>query len=36
MIMEQYPRVRGKFLVWLEFYQKIDPVFTEEYLLGKN
>jgi hypothetical protein len=35
-IMDKYPRVRGKFLVWLEFYQKIDPVFTEEYLLGKN
>jgi hypothetical protein len=33
-IMDQYPRVRGKFLVWLDFYQKIDPVFTEEYLLG--
>lgn len=33
-IMDQYPRVRGKFLVWLEFYQKIDPIFTEEYLLG--
>ncbi len=35
-IMEKYPRVRGKFKVWLEFYQKIDPIFTEEYLLGKN
>ncbi len=35
-IMNQYPRVRGKFLVWLEFYQKIDPVFTEEYLFGEN
>ncbi len=34
-IMNQYPRVRGKFLVWLEFYQKIDPVFTEAYLLKK-
>jgi hypothetical protein len=34
-IMDQYPRVRGKFLVWLEFYQKIDPIFTEEYLFGK-
>jgi hypothetical protein len=34
-IMEKYPRVRGKFKVWLDFYQKIDPVFTEEYLLGK-
>lgn len=33
-IMNQYPRVRGKFLVWLEFYRKIDPIFTEEYLLG--
>ena len=35
-IMQQYPRVRGKFLVWLKFYQKIDPVFTEAYLLGSN
>jgi hypothetical protein len=35
-IMGQYPRVRGKFLVWLEFYQKIDPIFTEEYLLGES
>jgi hypothetical protein len=33
-IMNQYPRVRGKFLVWLKFYQRIDPIFTEEYLLG--
>jgi hypothetical protein len=35
-IMNQYPRVRGKFKVWLEFYQKIDPIFTEEYLLGEG
>jgi hypothetical protein len=35
-IMNQYPRVRGKFLVWLEYYQKIDPIFTEAYLLGKS
>jgi hypothetical protein len=35
-IMNQYPRVRGKFLVWLDFYQKIDPTFTEEYLLGER
>ena len=35
-IMKQYPRVRGKFKVWLEFYQKIDPIFTEKYLLGKK
>ena len=35
-IMNQYPRVRKKFLVWLEFYQKIDPVFTEKYLFGNN
>ncbi len=35
-IMSQYPRVRGKFQVWLEFYQKIDPIFTEEYLLGNS
>ncbi len=34
-IMNQYPRVRGKFLIWLDFYHKIDPIFTEEYLLGK-
>jgi hypothetical protein len=34
-IINQYPRVRGKFLVWLEFYQKIAPIFTEESLLGK-
>ncbi len=35
-IMDQYPRVRGKFLVWLEFYQRIDPIFTEVYLFGEN
>lgn len=35
-IMNQYPRVRGKFLIWIEFYHKIDPIFTEEYLLGRN
>ena len=35
-IMNQYPRVRGKFKVWLDFYQKIDPIFTESYLLGDN
>lgn len=35
-IMDQYPRVRGKFLVWLDFYRKIDPIFTEEYLFGKS
>jgi hypothetical protein len=35
-IMNQYPRVRGKFLVWLEFYKKIDPIFTEKYLLGES
>jgi hypothetical protein len=34
-IMKQYPRVRGKLKVWLELYQKIDPIFTEKYLLGK-
>jgi hypothetical protein len=34
-IMNRYPRVRGKFLVWLDFYQKINPIFTEEYLLGE-
>ncbi len=30
-IMNLYPRVRGKFLVWQGFYQRIDPIFTEEY-----
>lgn len=35
-IMNQYPRVRGKFLVWLDFYHKIDPIFTEAYLLGES
>jgi len=33
-IMARHPRVRGKFLVWLKFYQEIDPIFSEEYLLG--
>jgi hypothetical protein len=33
-IMNQYPRVRCKFLVFLDFYQKIDPIFTEEYFFG--
>ena len=35
-IMRKYPRVRAKFLVWLEFYQKIDPIFTEDYLFGRT
>jgi hypothetical protein len=35
-IMNKYPRIRGKFKVWLEFYQKIDPIFTEEYLLEEE
>jgi hypothetical protein len=35
-IMDKYPRVRGKFLVWLDFYQEIDPIFTEEYLFGNG
>jgi hypothetical protein len=35
-IMHQYPRVRGKFMVWLEFHQNIDPIFTEEYLFGEG
>ncbi len=35
-LMERYPRVRGKFKVWLDFYQKIDPVFTETNLLGEG
>ena len=34
-LMDKYPRVRGKFQVWLEFYHEIDPIFTEEYLFGK-
>jgi hypothetical protein len=33
-IMNQYPRVRCKFLVFLDFYQKIDPIFTEAYFFG--
>ena len=33
-IMTRYPRVRGKFMVWLQYYKKIDPIFTERYLLG--
>ncbi len=35
-IMRRYPRVRAKFLVWLNFYHKIDPIFTEEYFFGKG
>ena len=35
-IMNQYPRVRGKFLLFLDFYHKIDPIFTEAYLLGEQ
>lgn len=35
-IMDQYPRIRGKFLVWLAFYHKIDPIFTESYLFGNS
>lgn len=35
-IMDQYPRVRSKFLVWLKYYHSIDPVFTEAYLFGKE
>ena len=35
-IMNQYPRVKKKFLVWLEFYQRIDPIFTEAYLFGNT
>jgi hypothetical protein len=35
-IMDQYPRVRGKFIVWQNFYQSIDPIFTEEYMFGKS
>ena len=33
-IMSEYPRVREKFKIWLEFYHQIDTIFTEEYLLG--
>ena len=35
-IMNRYPRVRAKFLVWLNYYHKIDPIFTEEYFLGQS
>lgn len=35
-LMNRYPRVRGKFLAWLKFYQEIDPVFTETYLFGEK
>ena len=35
-ILHQYLRVRGKFKVWLDFYRMIDPIFTEEYLLGSK
>ncbi len=35
-IMDQYPRIRGKFLVWLKFYQEVDPCFTEDYLFGST
>ncbi len=34
-IMNQYPRVRAKFKIWLDFYHKIDPIFTEEYVLSE-
>jgi hypothetical protein len=35
-IMDQYPRVRCKFLVFLDFYRKIDPIFTEAYFFGTH
>lgn len=35
-IMDQHARIRGKFLVWLEFYQKVDPIFTEDYLFNSS
>jgi len=35
-IMNQYPRVHAKFKVWLDYYNKIDPIFTEAYLLGNS
>ena len=35
-IMNQYPRVRAKFQVWLDYYHKIDPIFTEAYFFGKS
>ena len=35
-IMHQYPRVRGKFCVFLDFYRMVDPIFTEAYLLGSE
>ena len=33
-LMERYPRIRGKFDMFLKIYQSVDPIFTEEYLLG--
>ena len=30
-IVEESPQIRGKFKLMIEFYQKIDPMFTEEY-----
>jgi hypothetical protein len=33
-IMDRYPRVRAKFLVWLDFYHEIDPIFTEDYFFN--
>lgn len=35
-IINQYPQIRGKFMIWLEFYHKIDPIFTKEYLLSES
>jgi hypothetical protein len=32
----RFEPLTGKFMVWLEFHQKIDPIFTEEYLLGQG
>jgi hypothetical protein len=33
-IMDRYPRVRAKFLAWLDFYHEIDPIFTEDYFFN--
>ncbi len=35
-LMNTFPRIRAKFLVWLKFYQSIDPIFTEEYLFENH
>ena len=32
-LIREYPRVREKFFVWLEFYRSIDPYFTQARVL---